>query len=174
MLTGVLEQLGEFQINSYTANNQEEPVVAMDSAGDFVVVWTDSSGQDGSYTGIYAQRYNSAGTAQGSEFQVNSYTTGNQNAPAVATNSSGDFVVTWQSDSQDGDSFGIYGQRYNSTGVTQGSEFQINTYTTGDQYSAAVALDSSGNFVITWQSANQDGSYLGIYAQRYDSQGNTR
>jgi hypothetical protein len=31
--------------------------------------------QDG---GIFAQRYNSAGVAQGSNFLVNSYTTGNQ------------------------------------------------------------------------------------------------
>ena len=45
----------------------------MDSAGDFVVAW-ESQAEDGSNYGIYAQRYNAAGAAQGSEFLVNTYT----------------------------------------------------------------------------------------------------
>ncbi|HZF57487.1 MAG TPA: hypothetical protein VEZ19_03325, partial [Rubrobacter sp.] len=68
---------GEFQVNTYTTSNQENPSVAMDSDGDFVVTWT-SNGQDGSDNGIYGQRYNAAGEAQGAEFQVNTYITSYQ------------------------------------------------------------------------------------------------
>src|SRR5215471_7057481 len=51
-----------------------------------------------------------------------------------------------------------------------GSEFRVNTYTTGPQqtYSGgpyqstpAVAMDAQGNYVVTWSSQNQDGSGWG-------------
>jgi hypothetical protein len=49
-------QGGEFRVNSFTTNNQYNPAVGMDAAGDFVVAWS-SYGQDGSGYGVYAQRY---------------------------------------------------------------------------------------------------------------------
>mgnify|MGYP001587285912 FL=1 len=85
--------------------------------------------------------------------------------------STGNFTVTWQSGYQDGSSNGVYAQRYNSSGVAQGSEFRVNTYTTGSQGGAPVAMDNNGNFVVTWQSYAQDGSHYGIYSQRYNSSG---
>jgi Secretion system C-terminal sorting domain len=157
-------------VNSYTTDAQRIASVAMDSDGDFVVVWQ-SKEQDGSNPGIYAQRYNSSGTAQGTEFQVNTYTTDYQFNPSVAMDSDGDFVVTWMSRGQDGDNYGIYAQRYNSSGTAQGTEFQVNTYTTGIQRNPYVAIDSDGDFVIAWQSDFQDGFSDGIYAQRYNSSG---
>ena len=66
---------------------------------------------------------------------VNTFTTSNQNNPAVAIDADGDFVVTWQSSDQDGDGNGIYAQRYNASGVAQGSEFLVNTFTTSPSYS---------------------------------------
>lgn len=47
----------------------------------------------------------------GSEFQVNSFTTGAQLAPAVVADGTGDFVVVWMADGQDGSSWGVFGQR---------------------------------------------------------------
>ena len=102
---------------------------------------------------------------------VNTFTTSNQNNPAVAIDADGDFVVTWQSSDQDGDGNGIYAQRYNASGVAQGSEFLVNTFTTSQQSNSAVAIDADGDFVVTWQSWGQDGSGFGIYAQRYNASG---
>jgi len=160
----------EFRANTYTANQQEYPSVAMDSSGNFVVAWR-SAGQDGSGYGVYAQRYNALGVAQGSEFRVNTYTTDDQNHPSAAMDSSGNFVVAWQSAGQDGDGDGVYAQRYNASGVTQGSEFRVNTYTTSGQARPSVAMDFSGNFVVAWDSRDQDGSSYGVYAQRYNASG---
>ncbi len=159
----------EFRINTYTTGNQFSASVAMDNNGNFVVTW--ESNQDGSSYGIYGQRYTSTGSVAGSEFQVNSYTTGNQISASVSIDNSGNFVVTWYSDTQDGSNLGIYGQRYDSTGATVGSEFQVNTYTTSSQFRPSVAMDNSGNFVVTWSSYGQDGNNNGIYGQRYDSTG---
>ena len=52
---------------------------------------------------------------------------------------SGDFVVAWTSSGEDGDNYGIYAQRFNSTGVAQGLEFRANTYATGNQTFASVS-----------------------------------
>ena len=116
--------------------------MAADSAGDFVVVW-ESGGEDGDGYGIFAQRYNAIGMTQGPEFRVNTYTTSDQQRPSVAMDSAGDFVVAWQS-GEDGSGYGVYAQRYNVAGVAQGSEFQVNTYTTNNQYAPSVAMDSAG------------------------------
>jgi hypothetical protein len=164
-------QGSEFQVSTYTTNGQDDPKVAMDSAGNFVVVWETDDLDDGSSDAIYGQRYNSAGVAQGSEFQVNTYTTSDQDDVSVAMDSAGNFVVVWESSGQDVSSTGVYAQRYNSAGAPQGSEFQVNTYTTSGQGDPSVAIDAAGNFVIGWESSNQDGGNTQVYAQRYDSAG---
>ena len=161
---------GEFRVNSFTVNNQVAPAVAMDGAGNFVVTWV-SNGQDGSGYGVYAQRYDAAGVAVGGEFRVNSFTVNNQVAPAVAMDGAGNFVVTWESNGQDGSGYGFYAQRYDAAGVAVGSEFRVNSFTVNHQFEPAVAMDGAGNFVVTWISNGQDGSGYGIYAQRYDAAG---
>jgi Ca2+-binding RTX toxin-like protein len=162
--------MAEFKVNTYTTNSQFNPTVAIDADGDFVISWT-SDGQDGDGYGIYAQRYNSAGVAQGNEFKVNTYTTSSQSNPTVAIDADGDFLISWQSFSQDGSGNGIYAQRYNSTGVAVGNEFKVNTYSTSSQFNPTVAIDADGDFLISWISDGQDGSGNGIYAQRYNSAG---
>ena len=79
---------GEFQINTYTEDSQGGPSIDSDAQGGFVVVWN-SYYQDGSaYQGSFGQRFASNGQRVGTEFQVNSYTLGSQDGPAVAVKSS--------------------------------------------------------------------------------------
>ncbi len=160
----------EFQVNTYTFDAQYGPDIAMGPAGNFVVVWT-SYPQDGSFQGIFGQRFDSAGTPQGVEFQVNTHTTDYQYLPAVSMSDSGNFVVVWRSYGQDGSGAGVFGQRFDAAGVPQGPEFQANTFTLIQQYYPAVAMEGSGNFVVVWQSYTQDGDSGGIFGQRFDSAG---
>ncbi len=171
----------EFQVNTYTSGNQHDPKVALDSDGDFVVAWTSGDSyqaaygpdenQDGSLEGVYAQRYSSNGTPAGNEFQVNTYTTHRQGdfflGPGLAMDNDGDFVITWESESQDGDGTGIYAQQYNANGTPDGSEFQINIYTTRDQGAPSVAMLKDGEFVVSWHSIDQDGDSFGVFARKY-------
>jgi hypothetical protein len=154
----------EFQVNSYTTGSQRRPAVASDANGNFVVVWS-SNGQDGSSDGVFGQRFNSSGLPQGSEFQVNTYTTFSQWAPAVASDANGNFVVVWQNWT-----YGAFGQRFNAAGLPQGSEFQVNSYATGFQSYPAVASDANGNFVVAWTS-QADGSGYGVFGQRFSASG---
>jgi len=162
----------EFRINTYTTNRQQRPSVASDSAGNFVVTW-ESRTQDGSGTGVFAQRYTSTGAPLGPEFRVNSYTTSYQLFSSVASDSAGNFVVTWESTDPNGFTTGIFAQRYASTGTPLGGEFGVNAYTTGKHNAPSVASDSAGNFVIAWEAYFdlQDPSGYGVFAQRYASTG---
>jgi hypothetical protein len=154
----------EFRVNTHTTNSQTFPSVAMSATGEFVVAWA-SAGQDGAFDGVYAQRFNAGGSAQGGEFRVNSFTTGIQTRPAVAIDASGNFIVAWQSGGQDGSEFGIYAQRYNPAGVPQGLEFRVNTTTADDQVAPAVAMDADGDFVVVWS------DYFDSFAQRFNAAG---
>jgi hypothetical protein len=158
---------GEFQVNTYTNNDQYNPAVAMDASGDFVVVWN-SLLQDGSSTGVFGQQFDSSGNALGGEFQVNTYTTSGQRFPAAAADPSGNFVVVWQSFGQDAyNAPGVFGQHFDSNGIPLDGEFQVNTYTTGSQFVPAVAVADSGDFVVVWDSFGQDGSDSGVFGQRF-------
>ncbi|MGL5094410.1 MAG: putative Ig domain-containing protein, partial [Planctomycetia bacterium] len=167
-----LAQGGEFKVNTFVNRNQRNASVAMDADGDFVVAW-ESDVNDLSGYGVFAQRYDAAGAPQGGEFLVNNFTTGDQTKPSVAMDADGDFVVVWQS-LQDGGGYGVYAKRYAADGLPQGTEFPVNTFTTGDQAQPNVAMDADGDFVVAWQSNRQDGflyGFYGVYAQRYDAAG---
>jgi Ca2+-binding RTX toxin-like protein len=161
----------EFLVNTTTRNDQTTPVVAINDQDDFVVAWV-SNGQDGSGLGVFGQRYNGAGQPVGIEFQVNQDTDGNQLNPSVAIDSNGNFVVAWQGDNgEDEDGYGIYAQRYSSTGNPIGSQILVNSTTDGDQVNPSVSVDASGDFTVVW-SSNQDDAF-GIYGQRFFSNGDT-
>jgi hypothetical protein len=161
---------GEFQVNTYTTGHQFGVAVAIDAAGRFVVVW-ESFVQDAGSEGIFGQRYDAAGTPVGGEFRVNTYTTSDQRSPAVAMDAAGRFVVVWESLGQDGSSGGIFGQRYDVTGTPHGSEFRVNTYTTGEQLLPAIVMHPQGDVAVVWTSSTQDGSGYGIFGRRYDAAG---
>jgi hypothetical protein len=159
----------EFQINTFTSGNQRVADVGA-AANTFVVTWQ-SSNQDGSGYGVFGQRFASDGSPAGSEFQINTYTPNGQRNATIGIASAGEFVVAWVSEGQDGDSNGIFGQRFASDGSLVGTEFQVNTYTQDSQTIPVGDTDGAGNFVVGWQSVAQDGSLNGVFARRFASDG---
>jgi hypothetical protein len=159
----------EFQVNSYTPSGQQGGSVAMQTDGEFVVAWWSAGGQDGSSDGIFARRFSSAGAPLTAEFQINESTIGVQRGPSVAAAADGDFFVTWHS--LDASLYGIFARRFSSDGTSLGSEFQVNTYITNDQRYPSVTATPAGEFVIVWQSKNQDGSGYGVFARRFSDSG---
>ena len=165
----------EFQINTYISGSQSNPSVAGLPNGGFVVAW-ESNGQDGSNSGIYAQRYDSNGNLAGNEFLVNTTTSGLQKLPSVKTLTDGGFVVIWDSRSDYEDSSNsVYGQRYDSNGNQVGSEFHINTHNATVYLwdRSEIAALPNGEFIVTWSSLNVESSDddAEVYGQRYDSSG---
>jgi hypothetical protein len=160
----------EFRVNTTLGNDQTDPAIAALSDGGFVVVWSDDGGADGSGWGVFAQRFDAAGVAQGAQFKINSTTSSTQYQPSVAAYNGG-FVVTWSNHANDVDTngYGVFGTRYDNAGnlVQTGgqNEFQVNTYTTNHQWESDLAAYADGSFVVVWRSEGQEGDgYSGVYA----------
>jgi hypothetical protein len=158
---------GEFQINTYTPTTQRNPQLSSDAEGDFVVVWASQLTVPG-YR-IFGQRFTSSGVGTGTEFQVNTFTSG---GPDVAVNAAGDFVVAWYSNGQDGaivatTNYGVFGKRYRSDGVQLDVEFQVNVVTLSDQKNPDIGIDGQGNFVVVYQSQQENNGPYGIFGRRH-------
>src|SRR5262249_3636598 len=120
----------EFMVNTFTVGTQANPAVAVDADGDFVSAWESDYGFS---TGIFARRFDSMGVPAGTEFRANAETAQAQQHATVASADAGEFIIAWESLSQDDDAFGIFAQRYDSSGAPAGSEFLVNSYTQGNQ-----------------------------------------
>ncbi len=156
--------------NSTTSNAQNRADVAVRQDGSFVVTWTSASQDFGTSLGVYARIFNSSGTALSSEILVNGTTSGDQTYSSIDADSSGNFNVTWQS--TDASGTGVFARRFNSSGTALAAEFQVNTYTAGSQTYPHMAMNSSGDFIVTWNEENgKDGGGTGTYAQQFDSAG---
>ncbi|HEX9639319.1 MAG TPA: hypothetical protein VGB99_17425, partial [Acidobacteriota bacterium] len=155
----------EFRIN----NLGGQPAVSREPSGGFCVVW--ERNQQSFQRDVYGRRFDSSGSPIGSEFIINSFTTYEQQYSDISHDSLGNFVVVWQSRGNDGSQWGIFGQRFNTSGARLGSEFQINTYTHTYQIRPEVSHAADGGFVVTWQSLYHDGNYWGVFGQQFDSSG---
>jgi hypothetical protein len=160
----------EFLANGYTTFRQSRPSVAMDASGGFVVAW-DTFGQDGSDYGIRQRRFDPQGNPLAGGAAVNTYTSGTQWYPAVASNPDGRFAVVWQSEGEDGSGAGIFGRIYDEAGTAVVAPFRINAYTTGNQTWPSVDMDDVGNVKAVYQSVGEDGWGSAIMYQRFNWNG---
>ncbi len=150
------------------AGKQKDIHMVEDGLGGAIIVWKDERvGVD-----IYAQRVNSSGVVQ---WAVNGIvicnSSNDQKAPKVATDGVNGGIISW-SDKR-GASEDIYTQRVNAGGIVQWTvNGNLICSAAGLQRRTAIASDSYGGAVITWEdfrTGTED-----IYAQRVDGNGNTR
>lgn len=171
----------EFRVNTYTTNSQLAPSVAAGAEGNFVVVWSSGQDEDEGY-GVFGQHYEASGAPAGREHHVNTFTAGDQGVSlgagrvlGVAGGAAGEFVAVWQSSaltgpSPDGDGAGVFAQRLGGTPLRAlGTEFQVNTFTSGDQAYPSACQTPGGGFVVAWESRSAGGN--GIFARIYTPEG---
>ncbi|MDE0866601.1 MAG: DUF4347 domain-containing protein, partial [Rubripirellula sp.] len=182
---GIFMQQYDFQGNSQggeTLVNSNDKVesdaeIAMNADGDFVIVWSTEDSGKGSEFEIYLQRFDSSGTAQGSEIRANTTTDQDQFAPVVAMASDGSFVVAWEGrgdEPGETDSHGVFFQMFDSSSVAQGNENRVNTTTADVQSDADIAMNGNGDFLVAWTSGSVevDGVLQGqIFHQLFDATG---
>ncbi|WP_348681074.1 beta strand repeat-containing protein [Alteromonas mediterranea] len=167
------------QVGVQTGGDQDTPKIEYFSNGDFVVVWEENSGFDGSGDGVYAQLFNADGTNASGVFLVNTTTSSSQNRPDVAVLDDDTFVVTWDGRTTLDGNFvsGIVYQQFAQDGTPIGIEMLATTASNsnGSQYTPDITALSNGEFVITWDSdsfTTDDGAQAGI-VQRVFSTTNT-
>ena len=119
---------------------------------DIVVTYIDSCN-------VNAEIVYSNSTMLKPQFNVNTYINCDTN-PSISSVSTGNFMIVWGSQGQDiigGSDQGIYGQSFTSYGVKIGTEFRVNTYIISDQLYPSIASLANENYIVTWQSNDQDG-----------------
>jgi len=160
-------QGGEFRVNTYTQGDQQFQSIAMDADGDFAIAWDSADGQDGGGTGVYAQRYNAQGVAQGGEFRVNDITAGHQSGARIGSDAAGNSVIVWSDNTGDASGRGIYAKRYSAAGVALGNAFRVDVGSDLSTYSPDVAMDRNGNFAVSWSNVIKPE----IYGRSFDATG---
>lgn len=158
-----------FRANTYTTSVQAGNTIAMDAIGNYVIAW-ESYGQDGNQYGIYAQRYSATGAKLGTEFRINSITTGSQQLASIGMNTNGDFVVAWQHDNRSNNPASrpaIYAREYSANGTASGDQFQVSPDDNALHFNPGVAMDASGNYMITWNQYNLATAEYDVYARYY-------
>jgi hypothetical protein len=115
---------------------------------------------------VFGQQFTSQTQRRGDEFQIDTATSSAARLAHVDRRPDGRFVVVWTQGDGSGD--GAMARRYDAAGSALGLPFQVNTYTTGNQYAADVAYAADGSFVVVWDSNGQDGDGYGVFARRFD------
>jgi hypothetical protein len=156
----------ELLVNTTTAREQAFADIALADDGTALVTWS-SRHQDGSDWGVYAQRLAADGTKSGGEFRVSTATAGSQTGASVAALDAG-FAVAWQSQSQDGDGWGVYAQRLDATGAATGAELRLNESTAGNQLEIAIAATGGSGLLAAWSDGQPDGTGWNVTAREFD------
>src|SRR6185295_5089947 len=94
----------EFQVNTQDAGFQYSYTVGRNTAGDFIVGWSDEHE-------VFLRRFLADGTPRSGEFQVNTSTPGGQDQTRLGSDDVGNVIVAWSSFGQDGSGPGVFAQR---------------------------------------------------------------
>jgi Ca2+-binding RTX toxin-like protein len=160
----------EFQVNTYTALEQYNPQVAALPDGGWLILWQSSSQDGDQLSGIYSRRFDASGNRVGAEVRVNTFTRYSQQYARIAVLGDGGWLVTWESEYQDGSYQGVYAQRFDASGAKMGTEVQITSDAFASQRFPDVTALQNGGWLISWSEG--DGSGYGVYGRRYDVNGN--
>lgn len=173
---GRLAQLGtgrlgdHFQINS-GVGTMENPAVAMDASGNFMVVW-DGPGQGG-HRDVFLRRFNSDGSPLGVDISIGANSNYDDTHPALAmthqATADRKFVVTFQREYEVGLGY-VFAMRGSGT-----LDFGLPAYVHQNgaatyQHSPSVDMDESGNYTVAWVKDNGNGS--DIVSRSFDTNGN--
>lgn len=167
----------ESLVNTTVFRAQDYSSVALLENGQFIVAWSD--GISGVEMDLNAQLYNADGSVAGDEFQLNAEKSGVQADGIVTGLEGGGYVVTWvDATGVDGDLGTIMARMFETDGTPLGSEFQVNTTATGDQYEPCVTALAGGGFFIAWtdnsrgvDTGGDDASHFAIRGQLFDASG---
>lgn len=166
-------QANEYRISGSMAGDQIRSGLSVTAEGGYLVYEENSSRKNGQQIG--AVRLNSVFT-KASSFSVNKVTIGDQMKPQVQLLNNGDALFVWQS-------YGlgnadIFARILKSSGAFSPTDIRVNSdsrkrgsYSKDQQSEPVVCALNDGGALIVWQSLNQDGHMMGIYARKISSSG---
>lgn len=145
-------------VNQYTVGSQNIVAVAEAGNGEKVILWKDSDRGGASFI----QLYDGNGNAKfNSDFYVG------MNASGISADLLGNFAVIYSE--HDGSQRDVYVKGFNRDGTVKFNKIKVHPNSTLDQYPGDIAMEDSGNFVVTWSDGTP--SNRSIRFQRFNSSG---
>jgi hypothetical protein len=121
--------------------------------------------------------YDDAGQRGFHDRPVNSDATGDQDAPELAVATDGSFVTAWEDDASSSDGSGnldVLIRGFGDCACESFADLAVSGDTSGDQREPAIAVASSGDFVVAWADDTDDNGYYQIHARGFHADGTER
>ncbi|MBN2056137.1 hypothetical protein JW905_14500, partial [bacterium] len=135
----------EFQVNESGAGTQDHPIIALAVDGDFIIRWTDWS-----LSKMFAQRYQSDGTAIGGNMELAVSVIG---YGGIHLDAAKNFVTGWARDNT------VYMRSFAWDGTPISTETVVGAASGGPMAmieNCDIAMDDSSRVFITWDSIDMD------------------
>ncbi|MEE9430143.1 MAG: T9SS type A sorting domain-containing protein, partial [Melioribacteraceae bacterium] len=159
--------IGEnIQVNS--TSTQYDTKITKLSNQNFAILWREYTRGTFNQNEIIAQKYFKTGEILGEKIIVSSNEIkGSASSFDASSNSSGEFAVTFQKRVNNINL--IYAQKFNQDGTAKGNNILVSQDTTINFYKPKIALDSIGNFAVTYY--GNTGKGHDIFLKRYNNVG---
>ncbi|HKY91878.1 MAG TPA: hypothetical protein VJM11_12600 [Nevskiaceae bacterium] len=153
-----------------TGESQQSPAAAMDATGGFVIAWCDSFYvvPEPPEHYIYARRFAAGGNPRDADPLVVRATAARVLPWAVATDATGDTVVTWREQTSPTSSDSLV-RVLGADGAFDTASLRVNTNTTRLNDAPSVAVDADGDFVVSWTTATAGSDDSNVLRQRFRS-----
>ena len=168
----------QLEATGVTDKRDHKPQITALDDGAYVVTYAGKE-SDGDDYSIFVQKFNSNGTIQGAQVQLEAtpmlifedgdYSNFNPQITAVGEN--GAYVVTYAGKDSDGDS-SIFVQKFSSAGTIEGTQvkLELTDITGGNDYAPQITALNDGEYVITYISTSGGETYF-ICVQKFSSDG---
>ncbi len=145
----------------------EEPVIATNNIGDFLIVWRSNNVDNDENKGVFARLFSNDGTPKGDNFRLcyDCKITGY----SICSSTNGNFLL--MRSSLEGLVMGKIGNHFatliSKDGAVIGDEVRINPVDETNYSNYTLSTDDNDNFLITWSESESDTT---VHAQRYSSE----
>jgi hypothetical protein len=158
----------DFGIDTDVRNQTQAKVVGL-SSGNFAVVYTDASWNEGGAlgNGITLKIVSPTGTSNIGAFHVNTTSAVDETDPDITVLANGLILVTWThpTASNNGDIYGrVFDQSGHAVAINGNSTEFVVTNSTTDDILSAVSHLTGGKFITSWQDSETDTSGGSIHS----------
>lgn len=158
------------QLLAGSDGQQAEPNVANDFSGNVIIVWT-AYAVDGSTSEIYRQDVLDGGVPPDMPMLVSDPSQLAASAPQVQASAQGSSVIAWTGTDRTTGTSDVYYRRLNPHAQLVGTQRSISHQTSGQRRLVKLYVDPQGNYRIRSESFDLTGNRLGLFEQRFHSDG---
>lgn len=156
------EKLGdEFRVNIQNEGSQDSPSVAIDSIGNFMIVWESRAKEA---IDVYGQIFDWQGNRKSqSDIRLNTNTALGQTNPSVTLTGKNTFMTVWENETYDSalrtNLENIKGQMFDASGKKVDGEIAVTTTFFGHQQNPEIIKTSPSKIFVVWQEYSKKTDY---------------